>query len=69
MRFAKIIRIGRRRADIGVDLGNLLNSNYTTTYENTYQYSAGNTVAGGTWNNPTAIYTPRFVRWNLTVDF
>jgi len=69
MRFAKIFRFGKRRADLGVDLGNLLNTNYGTTYENTYQYTAGNTAAGGTWNNPTAIYTPRFVRWNLTVDF
>jgi hypothetical protein len=69
MRFAKILRFGRRRVDVGVDLGNLLNTNYATTYENTYQYSVGNTALGGTWNNPTAIYTPRFVRWNLTVDF
>jgi hypothetical protein len=69
MRFAKILRFGERRLDVGVDLGNLLNTNYATTYENIYQYSPGNTAAGGTWNNPTAIYTPRFVRWNLTVDF
>jgi hypothetical protein len=69
MRFAKILRFGRRRLDVGVDLGNLLNTNYATTYENIYQYSAGNAAIGGTWDNPTAIYTPRFVRWNLTVDF
>ena len=69
MRFAKIFRLGKRRVDLGVDLANLLNTNYTTTYETTYQYSAGNTAMGGTWNNPTAIYAPRFVRWNLTVDF
>ena len=69
MRFAKILRFGSRRLDIGVDLSNLLNTNYTTTYENTYQYTAGNTALGGTWSNPTAIYAPRFVRWNLTVDF
>jgi hypothetical protein len=69
MRFAKILRFGGNRVDIGVDLANLLNTNYTTTYENNYQYSAGNTASGGTWNNPTAIYSPRFVRWNLTVDF
>ena len=54
---------------MGVDLGNLLNTNYTTTYKNIYQSSAGNTGRGGTWNNPTAIYAARFVRWNLTVDF
>jgi hypothetical protein len=69
MRFAKILRFGSRRADVGVDLGNLLNTNYTTTYENIYQYSPANVANGGTWNNPTAIYAPRFVRWNLTVDF
>jgi hypothetical protein len=69
MRFAKIFRFGSQRLDVGVDLGNLLNTNYATTYENTYQYSLGNTAQGGTWNNPTAIYTPRFVRWNLTFDF
>ena len=69
MRFAKILRFGSRRVDVGVDLGNLLNTNYATTYENIYQYTVANTAAGGTWNNPTAIYTPRFVRWNLTVDF
>jgi hypothetical protein len=69
MRFAKIFRFGGRRADIGVDLGNLLNTNYTTAYENNYQYSVGNTAMGGTWGNPTAVYAPRFVRWNLTVDF
>jgi carboxypeptidase family protein len=69
MRFAKIFRFASKRVDLGIDLSNLLNTNYTTTYENTYQYSVGNTAQGGTWNNPTAIYTPRFVRWNLTVDF
>jgi hypothetical protein len=69
MRFAKIFRFGSRRVDVGVDLSNLLNTNYATTYENTYQYSLGNTAQGGTWNNPTAIYSPRFVRWNLSFDF
>ncbi len=69
MRFAKIFRFAGRRADLGIDLGNLLNTNYTTTYENVYQFSVGNTALGGTWNDPTAVYAPRFVRWNLTVDF
>jgi hypothetical protein len=69
MRFAKILRFGRTRADIGVDLENLLNTNYPTIYDNTYQYSVGNAAMGGTWNNPTAIYTPRFARLNFTVSF
>jgi hypothetical protein len=69
LRFAKIIRLGSTRADIGVDLANLLNTNYATTWENTYQYSPGNSLTGGTWDNPTAIFAPRFVRLNFTVNF
>ena len=69
MRFAKIVRLGSTRADIGIDLANLLNTNYATNWNNTYQYSLGNTDNGGTWNNPTSIYAPRFVRLNFTVNF
>ena len=38
-------------------------------FENTYEYSDGNVDAGGSWNNPTAVYTPVFVRLNFTVNF
>ncbi|MGH9203511.1 MAG: hypothetical protein ACRD2A_19990, partial [Vicinamibacterales bacterium] len=72
LRIAKVIRFGSTRADIGVDLANLLNTNYATTFEGVYQFDNANVAGdenGGTWANPTAIYTPRFVRWNLTVDF
>jgi len=69
MRFAKIFRFAGTRADVGVDLGNLLNTNYTTGFDNTYDYSAGNVDQGGGWNDPTSIYTPRFARLNLTVAF
>jgi hypothetical protein len=66
MRFAKIVRFGRTRTDIGVDLWNLLNTNYATTYQATYSSTQPN---GGDWSNPTAIYAPRFVRLNFTVNF
>jgi len=66
MRFAKVVRFGRTRADVGVDLSNLLNTNYATTYATTYDLTTAN---GGTWANPTAIYPPRFVRLNFTVNF
>jgi hypothetical protein len=69
LRIAKVFRFSGRRLDIGVDSENLLNTNYATGYAGTYQYSVGNTATGGTWNNPTAIYTPRFVRLNFTVNF
>jgi hypothetical protein len=69
MRVAKIFRFGKTRVDVGVDGENLLNTNYATAYESTYQYTPNNTALGGTWNNPTAIYTPRFARLNFTVSF
>ena len=66
MRFAKILRFGGTRADIGVDLYNLLNSNYAATYENTYSFTQAN---GGTWMNPTSILPPRFARLNITFNY
>jgi hypothetical protein len=70
MRFAKIVRFGGRRLDVGLDLYNLLNANYAsgpnTPYETTYAYGVAN---GGTWHNPTTILAPRFVRLNFTFDF
>jgi len=67
MRFAKIFRFGRTRTDVGVDVSNLLNTNYATARDTTYQI-VNTTVPGGTWNNPTTIYTPRFVHLNFTVN-
>jgi hypothetical protein len=69
LRVAKIFRIGTKRLDIGVDGENLLNTNYATAYSGTYQFSTGNTARGGTWNNPTALYPPRYARVNVTVGF
>jgi len=48
LRVAKIFRFGKTRLDVGVDVENLFNTSYPTTYENTYQYSVGNTAMGGT---------------------
>src|SRR5262245_10983314 len=68
MRFAKVLRFGRTRTDVGVDLWNLFNTNYATMYQTTYTTTAGQPL-GGTWGNPSAIYAPRFVRLNFTVNF
>jgi hypothetical protein len=67
MRFAKILRFGGRRADIGVDLYNLFNVNTPTGYEDTYDPAPA--VGGGQWLSPTGIVAPRFARVNLTVNF
>jgi hypothetical protein len=69
MRFAKIVRFGRTRTDIGVDVNNLFNTNYTTTYNTTYSFITDNTPRPSGWGTPTAIVNPRFVRFNFTVNF
>lgn len=69
MRVAKILRLGRARADVGVDLNNLLNTNYATGFATTYIYNTDNTPRPSGWGTPTSIYTPRFVRLNFTVNF
>jgi hypothetical protein len=66
MRFAKLLKLQGRRLDIGVDLYNLLNTNYATAQVTQYDYTAAN---GGTWLNPTQILAPRFARVNLTFNF
>jgi hypothetical protein len=66
MRFAKVLRFGGRRADFGVDLYNLFNTNTATGYDTTYDYG---TTDGGGWLQPTSIVQPRFVRLNLTLSF
>jgi hypothetical protein len=60
LRIAKILRFGQTRADVGLDLTNLFNTNYATAYSYTFQ---------DTFLNPTTIYTPRFVRVNATFNF
>ena len=66
MRFAKVIRFGRTRTDIGVDLYNLFNTNVATTYNQTFGVNA---AGDNTWLRPTAVYLPRFVRFAATVNF
>jgi len=63
MRFAKVLRFGRTRTNVGIDLYNLLNSNTGTSYNQSFG------TDGATWLRPTGILNPRFVRFNVTVDF
>ena len=63
VRFAKTLRFGQRRADVGIDLYNLFNGNTATGYDQ------GFGTDGATWLRPTAVLNPRFVRFNVTFDF
>jgi hypothetical protein len=65
LRFAKILRFGGRRADVGVDLYNLFNSNVTTSYQQTYEHRTN----GAAWLTPTAIAAPRLARLHVTLNF
>jgi len=69
MRIAKIVRFGRTRTDIGVDINNLTNTNFAVGYNNTYIYATDNTPRPSGWGSPTSITNPRFVRLNFTVNF
>ena len=70
MRFAKILRFGQTRADIGVDLYNIFNVNTPTIYEDTHNVvPASGLGPGGEWLRPRTIVQPRFARLNFTVNF
>jgi hypothetical protein len=62
MRFGKILNFGNKRANIAVDVLNLFNANTGTAFQQNYG-------DGSQYLNPTAILNPRFVRFNVTVDF
>jgi hypothetical protein len=63
MRVGKIMRFGRTRTLVGVDIYNLFNANPGLTYQQSF------VGAGPTWDNPTTLLMPRFVRFNITTDF
>ncbi len=65
MRFAKVLRFGRTKTNVGLDLYNLFNSNTPTTYETVYDPSTN----GARWMQPTAVLLPRFLRFNVQLDF
>jgi hypothetical protein len=70
MRITKLLRFGRTRSNIGIDLYNLFNANTGTAFNNTFgSMTPQGTVNSTTWLRPTSILNARFVRFNATVDF
>jgi hypothetical protein len=63
LRVGKILRFGRTRTLAAIDVYNLFNANPGLTYQQTF------TGTGSTWYNPSTLLMPRFVRFNMTVDF
>ena len=62
MRFAKVLRFGRTRTNVGFDVYNIFNRNPVITNNFTF-------VPGGTWLRPNSILSARFARFSATVDF
>jgi hypothetical protein len=59
-RIAKVLRFGRNRAQVGVDIFNVMNSNVPLGYLQTY---------GSTWLRPTSVLDARFARVSGQIDF
>ena len=67
LRIAKILRIRGTRAQVGMDVYNLLNTDVVTAYNQ--GYSAPTATQGSIWLTPTAILPARYVRLNVQIDF
>ena len=62
-RVAKILRYGRTRTQVGVDVYNATNTDYITTYNQTFDPTKA------TWLTPTGIQPARYARFSAQVDF
>ncbi len=63
VRATKILKFGRTRTNIGIDVYNLLNSNAVQTYNTSY-------VPGATtWPLPTLVLPARFAKVSAQIDF
>lgn len=67
-RIGKIVRTGRSRTTLNVDVYNALNSNPVTVVNNTYN-AAAVASASSAWLAPQSILTARFVKFSANVDF
>jgi hypothetical protein len=61
-RFAKILRFGRVRTNVGIDVYNILNQAAILTYNQTF-------APGGAWLAPTSVLSPRFMKVSAQIDF
>jgi hypothetical protein len=63
MRFAKIVRFGRTRSTVGVDIYNLTNAATILTYNQTF------VTTTDTWLRPNSVLQPRFFKLSAQIDF
>ena len=63
LRFAKIIRVGRTRTNVGLDVYNITNSGAVLTYNETFSPTQS------TWLTPTSVLQARFLKISAQLDF
>jgi len=63
LRFAKILRFGRSRSNVGVDLYNAFNAAPVLTYNQTYSPTTT------TWLRPTSVLQARYIKISAQIDF
>ena len=63
IRAAKILRFGRTRTQIGIDVYNVTNSDTITAVNATYSPTST------TWQTPSTVATARYVKFNFQIDF
>jgi len=68
LRFAKILRFGRTRTNVGFDIYNVLNSAPVLTYNQNFVLPTA-TSPTGSWLTPTSVLQPRFVKFSAQIDF
>jgi hypothetical protein len=61
-RISKVVRYGRTRTQVGIDVYNVMNSDVVTTFNQGF-------VPGGSWLTPTAIVPARYFKISTQVDF
>ncbi len=67
LRFAKILRFGRMRTHVGLDVFNILNSDAILDYNQTY--TPPTATSPSLWLAPQSVLTPRFMKVSAQIDF
>lgn len=65
VRFAKILRFGRTRTNVGLDVYNMTNAAPVLTYNQTFVLNQ----AVSTWLRPNSVLQARFVKISAQIDF
>jgi hypothetical protein len=63
LRLSKILRYGRTRTQVGVDIYNLMNNDTVTGFSQTFSPTSSS------WLTPQDIVPARYVRFNVDVNF